>query len=132
VSTFNRDGLPPEELARIRRIHRAILTALEGGPKTNAELADIGLDYTRAVRAARQDGITIGCVDVEGQKGVHLYEIKTEPEPEWLVTADVTLADGTVTRQVVYCRAASQGQAKNRAQHLFTKVKLIDVESCPW
>lgn len=99
-----------------------ILAALQGGPRLNTYLSSISLDYGRRIRDLRALGHTIHRDKID--RGINLYTLRSEPDPEWWVKMVVTLADGTQSVQCVKVCASNVGEARNRAQHLAASVKI--------
>ncbi len=122
-SRHNRASLPIGEEERLETLNEKILRSLEDGPKTNKQLSRIALDYGRRLRDLRSFGHQISRERIDG--GFNLYTLGGKKEPRWLVRVRVTLVDGSVSVQEVLVRGSNVGLAKNRAQHLATRVKIL-------
>lgn len=131
MSKWNRSHLPPGEDKRIETQVKKIHNALKEGSKLNKQLSDIALDYTRPIRELRKTGVVIDCERIN--EGLFRYTLRDDQEPEWIQGGEVTLPDGTTVRLAIKVNAKDRGQARNRAQHLFAKVKLLmTVPVDPW
>lgn len=131
MSKWNRSPLPPGEDERIETQVKKIHNALIEGPKLNKQLSRIALDYTRPIRELRKIGLIIDCERIK--EGLFRYTLRDKQEPEWIQGGEVTLPDGVKFRFAIKVNAKDRGQARNRAQHLFAKVKLLmTIPIDPW
>jgi hypothetical protein len=131
MGKWNRSPLPPGEDDRIETQVTKIHSALKEGPKTNKHLSHSALDYSRPIRELRNKGQIIDCERIK--EGLFRYTLIDKQEPEWIQGGEVTLPDGTYFRFAIKVNAKDRGQARNRAQHLFAKVKLLmTVPINPW
>lgn len=129
MTAHNRVPLGDTENARLATLNVRILAALTAGQRTNAELSKISLDYGRRIRDLRSKGYWIEREKID--RGLNLYTLRPGKEPRWMVMARVTLADGTASLQSVEVAATNMGLAHNRAQHLFSVVKIVGSHAAP-
>jgi hypothetical protein len=132
MSRYNRGPLPVGEEKRLETLNEKILAALKG-PKTNKSLSLIALDYGRRIRALRSENHFIRQEHIDG--GLRLYSLLSKPEPEWIVEACVELNPnqpfGRKFLLNVHVRANDAGTARNRAQHLATRVTILRARRVP-
>jgi hypothetical protein len=133
MSRRSRAPLPPGEEERLLTLDEKVLALLEEAPRTNTYLSwMVAKDYSRCVRAIREKGRVVHCTRVKENKagGLTLYTLMPVGfrDPEWDVEIKLSSADGYVSIQKIVVEAESEGVAKNRAQHLAAKTKILSVK----
>ena len=126
MSEYDRVPMEAEEIARLKGLKAKVLAAITAAPKTNVELSHIALDYRRRVQEIRRAGYTIACEKLN--RGLTLYTLQTEKEPQWDVQVLVTGIDGRAFVQWVTVRAATDAVARNRAAYHAAKHTILAVE----
>lgn len=128
-SRYNRAPLPMGEKERFATLNEKILSALKDGPKTNAHLSHIALDYGRRIRDLRFQGHRIDRKRIDG--GLNLYTLLLNDEPRWQVKVRVILANGDESIQTIIVHGVNEGLVRNRAQHMATRVKVLESKLLP-
>lgn len=109
------------ERIRSAKTTQAVLAALLEGPKLNTELNKLSPTVNDHIGFLRQDGHHIECQRVPksdgGEGGKFLYRIVPEDPPKWLIVVEVTLADGTITDQILEVEGYTARQAKSKARN---------------
>lgn len=125
-SPHDRGSLPDGEEGRLDTVADEILNALKEAPRTNKYFSSrIALYYGRRVRDLRKRGYWINVERVE--RGIFLYTLLDEPDPDWEADIQLTLPDGRIFNYTVIVQADSLGKARNCAQHKDLIIKVLGV-----
>ena len=126
MSEYDRSPMEDTEIARLKGLKGKVLAALTKSPQTNKELSKIALDYRRRVQEIRRAGYTIVCDKIN--RGLTMYSLQMEKEPQWDVDVLIRGYDGRGFMQTVTVRAGSEAVARNRAAYVAAKHKVIVAE----
>jgi hypothetical protein len=116
------------EAARSASTTKAVLEALQTGPKFNTELSKLSPTVSDHITFLRQGGYHIECQRVlkgDTNSGKFVYRLMDMPPPDWDIVVEVNLADGTQLTQQMRVGAFTARQAKGKARNLAAKTRVL-------